>query len=99
MHLLLSGAALVTLFNNVQVQAAATGSPAPGLAQSPAMVALNSSLAGRLSVGTPWAKPCYSQFNGFAQTADAQQCAFVQENYFNSHSESYDMPHDYENVY
>lgn len=83
MHLFLAGAALTTLFNSVQA-----GPPPPvppTLALSPALVGLNSSLGGRLAVGTPWPKSCFSSFNGKAQTPDPVACAFVQDNYFNVH--------------
>ncbi|KAF9561165.1 FAD-binding domain-containing protein [Agrocybe pediades] len=86
MHLILAGAAISTLFTNVQGQAiAASVAAGPGLALSPALVGLNNSLGGRLAVGTPWAKPCFSSFNGVPQKPDAAACSFVQQNYFDVH--------------
>lgn len=44
---------------------------------------LNSSVGGRLVNGFPWARPCYSFYNGSAQTPDAAACASVQSLYKN----------------
>ncbi|KAF9557220.1 FAD-binding domain-containing protein [Agrocybe pediades] len=83
MHPILAGIAICTVFTNVQGQAiAGTG---PGFALSQALVGLNNSLGGRLAVGTPWAKPCFSSFNGVPQKPDTSACSFVQQNYFNVH--------------
>ncbi|KAF9532809.1 isoamyl alcohol oxidase [Crepidotus variabilis] len=46
---------------------------------------LNSTVAGRLYAGVPWAEPCFSLYNGNNTRPDAAQCSFVQQNYFNNH--------------
>ena len=45
--------------------------------------ALNTSVSGRLYLGYPWARPCYSFYNGSAQTPDSTTCAAVQSVYKN----------------
>ncbi|KAI9707028.1 MAG: hypothetical protein M1820_004616 [Bogoriella megaspora] len=42
---------------------------------------LNETVDGRLHVGYPWAKPCYSTYNGTTALADPVQCAVVQASY------------------
>ncbi|KAF7972996.1 hypothetical protein HWV62_16490 [Athelia sp. TMB] len=45
--------------------------------------ALNTSVSGRLYLGYPWVRPCYSFYNGSAQTPDSTACAAVQSVYKN----------------
>lgn len=45
---------------------------------------LNRTVGGRLSSGFPWAKPCFSKFNGQSQHPDAGECQDVQQVYFNN---------------
>ncbi|KDR73745.1 hypothetical protein GALMADRAFT_142193 [Galerina marginata CBS 339.88] len=73
------GAVLATLLH------AALGQTPLGAGGSPAFAALNISLGGRLALGVPWTEPCFSSFNGVAVPPNATQCAYVQQNYFNSH--------------
>lgn len=42
---------------------------------------LNSSLVGRLQIGTPLALPCFTSFNGKPSVANATACAAIQANY------------------
>ncbi|KAJ3515510.1 hypothetical protein NLJ89_g1713 [Agrocybe chaxingu] len=51
---------------------------------SPAWMAFNATVGGRLAFGVPWPKPCFSVYNNASVTSDPDQCAFVQQNYFNS---------------
>lgn len=46
-------------------------------------MSLNSSVGGRLYNGFPWAKPCYSFYNGSAQLPDLAACGKVQTLYKN----------------
>ncbi|PPQ89860.1 hypothetical protein CVT25_004758 [Psilocybe cyanescens] len=48
--------------------------------------ALNATLGGRLYYGQPWAKPCFSTYNGNNVQPNEQECRYVQENFFNNHS-------------
>lgn len=43
--------------------------------------ALNKSVGGRLAIGSPWAKPCYSSYNGNTVTPDLAACSAVQNGY------------------
>ncbi|KAF8901508.1 FAD-binding domain-containing protein, partial [Gymnopilus junonius] len=47
--------------------------------------ALNHTVGGRLYHGYPFAKSCFSTFNGNKVVPDAAECSYVQENYYNSH--------------
>ena len=44
---------------------------------------LNQSVNGKLQAGYPWAKPCYSFYNGSASPPNAAQCSAVQAGYAN----------------
>ncbi|KAF8910415.1 FAD-binding domain-containing protein [Gymnopilus junonius] len=46
---------------------------------------LNATVGGRLFTGIPWAEPCFSSYNGKHVKPDPAQCAFVEQNFFNSH--------------
>lgn len=43
--------------------------------------ALNQTVKGRLHGGVPIAAPCYSNYNGTAQTVDSDACSDVQDGY------------------
>jgi FAD/FMN-containing dehydrogenase len=45
--------------------------------------ALNASVGGRLFSAEPFARPCFSVWEGQPVTPDAAQCAVIQDNYFN----------------
>lgn len=45
--------------------------------------AFNATVGGRLVVGYPWAKPCYSNYNGQLQTPNVAACTVVQNGYKN----------------
>ncbi|PPQ97192.1 hypothetical protein CVT26_000468 [Gymnopilus dilepis] len=49
---------------------------------------LNSTVGGRLHRGVPWTKVCFSVFNGESVASDAEECAFVQKNYFDHFARS-----------
>lgn len=48
--------------------------------------ALNTSVGGRLFMATPYAKPCYSFYNGVMSTPDTMQCKAVQDGYTDEQS-------------
>ncbi|KAF9053278.1 FAD-binding domain-containing protein [Panaeolus papilionaceus] len=70
------------------------GPPPPGnplpLPTPNEWAALNATVQGRLGVGQPWPKPCYSMYNGNLVAPDPTECQFVQNNYFNHHVERHD---------
>ncbi|KAH9484479.1 FAD-linked oxidoreductase [Psilocybe cubensis] len=47
--------------------------------------ALNETVEGRLYHGQPWAKSCFSTYNGNIVQRNEDECKYVQENFFNSH--------------
>ncbi|KAF8912199.1 FAD-binding domain-containing protein [Gymnopilus junonius] len=47
--------------------------------------ALNETVGGRLYHGYPFAKPCFSTYNGNKIVPNTAECAYVQENYVNNH--------------
>ncbi|KAF9561158.1 FAD-binding domain-containing protein [Agrocybe pediades] len=47
--------------------------------------ALNDTVEGRLHFGHPWAKPCFSIYNGNKVQPNYEECAHVQDNFFNNH--------------
>lgn len=51
-----------------------------------AWAALNQTVGGRLHVGEPWAKPCFSIFNEGQIQPDTGACEEIQKTYFNNHS-------------
>ncbi|KDR73742.1 hypothetical protein GALMADRAFT_630927 [Galerina marginata CBS 339.88] len=63
-------------------QSALFGSLSAGVAD---WAALNTTVGGRLHFGKPWAAPCFSQYNGDKVEPNESECAFVQQNFFNSH--------------
>ncbi|CAA7271039.1 unnamed protein product [Cyclocybe aegerita] len=73
------GALLAALLHGVSAQGLL------GQVNSPAWKAFNSTVGGRLALGIPWPKPCFSVYNNASVTPDPDQCAFVQQNYFNVH--------------
>ncbi|KXT17277.1 hypothetical protein AC579_532 [Pseudocercospora musae] len=48
--------------------------------------ALNTSVGGRLFLATPYAKPCYTFYNGVMSTPDTMQCKAVQDGYTDEQS-------------
>ena len=60
----------------------------PSAPTAAAWASLNETVGGRLYHGHPFAKACFSTYNGNKVTPNLAECAYVQENYFNNHSES-----------
>ncbi|KAF9532779.1 FAD-binding domain-containing protein [Crepidotus variabilis] len=50
-----------------------------------AISAFNQSVGGRLNLGVPWPKPCFSVYNNASVTPDTEACAAVQKDYFGHH--------------
>lgn len=46
---------------------------------------LKKAVEGRLYAGKPFAEPCFSSYEGKKKDVDQAGCAYVQENFFNSH--------------
>jgi hypothetical protein len=44
----------------------------------------NQSVQGRLRIGTPSARPCYSKYSGMAASPDPTACAVIQQNHTSS---------------
>lgn len=84
--LYLGVAALPALAQDLQVPILAQDVQVPSFAQSVHdWDKLNLTVGGRLFAGIPWAEPCFSSFNGKPVTPDSARCAFVQQNFFDSH--------------
>lgn len=66
-------------------QSSLCGPLAPSVAD---WAALNETVGGRLYHGRPFAKACFSTYNGNKVVPNTAECAYVQENYFNNHSKS-----------
>ncbi|KAJ6610188.1 hypothetical protein B0H10DRAFT_2166095 [Mycena sp. CBHHK59/15] len=61
--------------------AAVTSYPSRSTSISPAWAALNATVGGRLFVGEPIAKSCFSSYEGNLVTPDTTQCSAVQAGY------------------
>lgn len=48
-------------------------------------IALNASVNGRLQIGYPWSKPCFSFYDGAPSSPNATECAYVEANTYNNH--------------
>ncbi|KIM48619.1 hypothetical protein M413DRAFT_20978 [Hebeloma cylindrosporum] len=46
---------------------------------------LNSTVGGRLHIGRPWTKACFSMYENTAIQPNHKECEYVQQNYFNNH--------------
>ena len=75
---------MISLFQNARAQF-----PVP----TPALIAFNASIGGRLAFGVPWPEPCFSSYNGVAVIPNSTQCAFVEQNFFNNHRASQSYVH------
>ena len=52
--------------------------------------ALNSTVGGRLYIGRPWAKACFSMYENDKIQPNDKECEYVKQNYFNNHCK---LPH------